>query len=90
MVVVYKSLTDFLPMLEEDKIGDWAIDRVNDGTPEHPIQMPFVVIKNKRSREKRMDTNSEDPKAGKVFRKMVSKSMGNIFRWNLICRRQSR
>lgn len=42
MVGVYKSLTDFLPMLEEDKIGDWAIDRVNDGTPEHPIQMPFV------------------------------------------------
>ena len=28
MVVVYKSLTDFLPMLEEDKIGDWVIDRV--------------------------------------------------------------
>lgn len=42
MVGVYKSLTDFLPMLEEDKIGDWAIDRVNDGTLEHPIQMPFV------------------------------------------------
>lgn len=42
MVGVYKSLTDFLPMLEEDKIGDWMIDRVNDGTPEHPIQMPFV------------------------------------------------
>ena len=33
MVGVYKSLTDFLPMLEEDKIGDWMIDRVNDGTP---------------------------------------------------------
>ena len=42
MVGVYKSLTDFLLMLEEDKIGDWAIDRVNGGTPEHPIQMPFV------------------------------------------------
>ena len=42
MVGVYKSLTDFLPMLEKDKIGDWAIDRVNDRTPEHPIQMPFV------------------------------------------------
>ncbi len=42
MVGVYKLLTDFLPMIEEDKIGDWAIDRVNDGTPEHPIQMPFV------------------------------------------------
>ena len=42
MVGVYKSLTDFLPMFEEDKIGDWMIDCVNDGTPEHPIQMPFV------------------------------------------------
>lgn len=29
-------------MLEEDKIGNWAIDRVNDGMPEHPIQMPFL------------------------------------------------
>ena len=42
MVGVYKSLTDFLPMFEEDKIEDWAIDCVNDGTPEHLIQMPFV------------------------------------------------
>lgn len=42
MFGIYKSLTDFLPMLEEDKIGDWEIDRVNDGTPEHPIQMPVV------------------------------------------------
>lgn len=42
MSEIYKSLTDFLPMLEDDKIGDWVIDRVNDGTPEHPIQMPFV------------------------------------------------
>ena len=42
MVGIYKSLTDFLPMLENDKIGDRVIDRVNDGTPEHPIQMPVV------------------------------------------------
>ena len=24
-------------------IGDWVIDEENDGTPEHPIQMPFVA-----------------------------------------------
>lgn len=42
MAGIYKSLTDFLPMLEDDKIGDRAIDRVNDGTPEQPIQIPFV------------------------------------------------
>lgn len=32
MAGIYKSLTDFLPILEDDKIGDWAIDRVNDRT----------------------------------------------------------
>lgn len=42
MVGIYKSLTDFLPMLEDDKIGGWVINRVNDGTPEHPFQMPFA------------------------------------------------
>ena len=42
MSELYKSLTDFLPMLENDKIGDWVIDQMNDGTPEHPIQMPVV------------------------------------------------
>lgn len=42
MSEMYKSLTDFLPMLEDDKIGDWVIDRMNDGTSEYPIQMPFV------------------------------------------------
>lgn len=42
MADTYKTLTDFLPMLEDDKFGDWVIDRENDGTPEHPTQMPFV------------------------------------------------
>ena len=42
MAELYKSLTDFLPMLENDKIGDWVIEQVNDGTSEHPIQMPSV------------------------------------------------
>lgn len=32
MAELYKSLTDFLPMLENDKIGDWVIEQVNDGT----------------------------------------------------------
>lgn len=26
MSEMYKSLTDFLPMLEDDKIGDWMVD----------------------------------------------------------------
>ena len=28
MSKLYKSLTDFLPILENDKIGDWVVDRV--------------------------------------------------------------
>ena len=38
----FESLIKYLPLLEDDKIGTWIIDRENDGTPEHPIQMPFV------------------------------------------------
>lgn len=33
MSEMYKSLTDFLPMLEDDKIRDWVIDRGNAGIP---------------------------------------------------------
>ncbi len=42
MSELYMSLTDFLPMIEDYKIGDWVIDRVNNGTPEHLVQMQFV------------------------------------------------
>jgi len=38
----FQSLTKYLPHIGEDEIGTWIIDRENDGTPEHPIQMPFV------------------------------------------------
>ncbi len=38
----YDSLTKYLPLLEDDNFGTWIIDRENDGTPEHPIHMPFV------------------------------------------------
>lgn len=29
-------------MIQSDSIGEWIIDRENDGTLERPIQMPFV------------------------------------------------
>lgn len=29
-------------MIQADSFGEWVIDKENDGTPEHPIQMPFV------------------------------------------------
>lgn len=38
----YDNLIKYLPALEDDNFGDWILDRENDGTPEHPIQMPFV------------------------------------------------
>lgn len=38
----FKNLIKYLPLLEDDNFGTWIIDRENDGTPEHPIQMPFV------------------------------------------------
>lgn len=40
----FKSLTKYIPLIEDDDIGHWHIDRENDGTPEHPIQFPFVVF----------------------------------------------
>jgi hypothetical protein len=38
----FEKLIKYLPLLEEDNIGTWIIDHENDGTPERPIQMPFV------------------------------------------------
>lgn len=38
----FENLTKYLPLLEDDNIGNWVIDRENDGTPEQPIQLPFV------------------------------------------------
>ena len=42
MMSKFAELTKYLPLLENDNIGSWIIDRENDGTPEHPIQIPFV------------------------------------------------
>lgn len=38
----FASLTKYLSQLDKDHIGTWIIDRESDGTPEHPIHMPFV------------------------------------------------
>nr|WP_282061989.1 DUF6508 domain-containing protein [Bacillus pumilus] len=38
----FKILTNYIPMLQGDDIGEWVIDKENDGTAEHPIQMPYV------------------------------------------------
>ncbi len=38
----FDILTKYIPLLQEDHIGEWVIDQENDGTAERPIQMPFV------------------------------------------------
>ena len=32
-----------LPMMNTTDFGEWIIDKGNDGSPEHPIQFPFVA-----------------------------------------------
>lgn len=38
----FDILAKYIPMIQADSFGEWVIDKENDGTPEHPIQMPFV------------------------------------------------
>ncbi len=38
----FDILTKYISMIQSDSIGEWIIDRENDGTLERPIQMPFV------------------------------------------------
>ena len=40
---MFEALTSFLPELQDGKFGEWIVDHENDGTPEHPIQLPFVA-----------------------------------------------
>lgn len=35
-------MTKYIQRLEKDEYGVWVVDHKNDGSPEHPIQMPFV------------------------------------------------
>lgn len=38
----FEQLIKYIPLIQDDKFGEWVIDKENDGTPEHPIHMPFV------------------------------------------------
>lgn len=38
----YESLTKYLPMMQQNTFGEWHIDQKNDGTMEHPYEMPYV------------------------------------------------
>ena len=39
---MYERLTKYLLEFPSDEKGMWIIDKENDGTLEHPIQMPYV------------------------------------------------
>lgn len=38
----FELLTTYIQHLQEDEIGVWFVDHENDGTPKHPIQLPYV------------------------------------------------
>ena len=40
----FNELTKYIPKFEGDNFGQWVIDEVNDGSPEHPIQMPYTLL----------------------------------------------
>ena len=39
---MFEPLTQYIPLLEENPIGELVIDRENDGTLEHPFRAPYV------------------------------------------------
>lgn len=39
---MYESLTKYLDEFTGTEFGTWIIDKKNDGTPEHPLEFPFV------------------------------------------------
>lgn len=38
----FDILTKYIPLIQTDNIGKSVVDKENNGTLEHPIQMPFV------------------------------------------------
>ncbi len=39
---MYESMTALLGKIAASAKGQWVIDKENDGSPEHPIQLPYV------------------------------------------------
>lgn len=38
----FEVITKYIPLLKNPSFGEWVFDYENDGSPEHPIQWPFV------------------------------------------------
>lgn len=43
---MFKKMVNLLDKIKNDSIGEWVVDKENDGTSEHPIQMPYVAYSN--------------------------------------------
>ena len=39
---MYENLTKYLDEFTGTEFGTWIVDKKNDGTPEHPLEFPFV------------------------------------------------
>ena len=39
---MYESLTKYLDEFTETEFGTWIVGEKSDGTPEHPLEFPFV------------------------------------------------
>lgn len=39
----FDVLTKYISLIPDDSLGEWVVDNKNVGTPEHPIQLPYVV-----------------------------------------------
>lgn len=43
---MFEKMVNLLDKIKDDSIGEWVVDKENDGTNEHPIQMPYVAYSN--------------------------------------------
>lgn len=85
---MFEELVGLIDKIKDDSIGEWIVDKENDGTLEHPMQMPFVVYSSvvrlfeqavygfeNGSIEKWLCRSKEIEESGEHF---VSKPMSNI------------
>ena len=43
MMKKYSALTKYINLLENDNVGEWIVDKENDGSSERPMHLPFVI-----------------------------------------------
>lgn len=39
----YSVLTKYINLLKNDNVGEWIVDKENDGSSERPMHLPFVI-----------------------------------------------